>query len=145
MARSRRTSALLVGRCSSELSGHKLQRKLKIHRLRAYPDFPVSRSQQRTHMVLHKENHMQSTEAATLDKNPGKPTCSACPASHFRIAPNVLGCQVKIPTKTGTTIERSQLGLPIPEQTQLGSAGHRASARTALRACLFAASLRLAS
>src|SRR6201987_3543689 len=28
-ARSRRTSAMLVDRCSSELSGHKLQRKLK--------------------------------------------------------------------------------------------------------------------
>ena len=29
MARSRRTSAMLVGRCSSELSGHRLQGKLK--------------------------------------------------------------------------------------------------------------------
>jgi hypothetical protein len=40
MARSRRTSALLVSRCSSELSGHKLQRKLKSHRLRGKPTSP---------------------------------------------------------------------------------------------------------
>ena len=35
VARSRRTSAMLVGRCSSELSGHRLQGKLKSHSLRA--------------------------------------------------------------------------------------------------------------
>ena len=39
-ARSRRTPAMLVGRCSSELSGHKLQGKLKSHRLRAKPTCP---------------------------------------------------------------------------------------------------------
>src|ERR1700689_3907393 len=35
MARSRRTPAMLVGRRSSELSGHRLQAKLKSHSLRA--------------------------------------------------------------------------------------------------------------
>ena len=34
MARSRRTPAMLVGRCSWELSGRKLQRKIKSHKLR---------------------------------------------------------------------------------------------------------------
>ena len=37
MARSRRTPAMLVGRCSSGLSGHRLQGNLKSHRLRAQP------------------------------------------------------------------------------------------------------------
>ncbi len=37
MARSRRTPAMLVGRCSSQLSGHSLQGKLKSHSLRAKP------------------------------------------------------------------------------------------------------------
>jgi hypothetical protein len=34
IARSRRTSAMLVGRCSSEFSGHKLHSKQKSHKLR---------------------------------------------------------------------------------------------------------------
>src|ERR1700684_2498033 len=34
MARSRRTPEMLVGRCSSELSGHKLQGNQKSHKLR---------------------------------------------------------------------------------------------------------------
>src|SRR5580693_10308910 len=37
MARSRRTPAMLVCRCSSELSGHRPQGNLKSHSLRAKP------------------------------------------------------------------------------------------------------------
>jgi hypothetical protein len=37
LARSRRTPAMLVGRCSREFSGRKLQRKIKSHKLRAKP------------------------------------------------------------------------------------------------------------
>ena len=37
MARSRRTPAMLVGRCSSQLSSHRLQGNLKSHSLRAKP------------------------------------------------------------------------------------------------------------
>src|SRR5258708_1749117 len=37
MARSRRTPAMLPGRCSLELSDRKLQRKIKSHKLRAKP------------------------------------------------------------------------------------------------------------
>jgi hypothetical protein len=40
MARSRRTPAMLVGRCSRELSGRKLQLKIKSHKLRAKPTCP---------------------------------------------------------------------------------------------------------
>ena len=37
MARSRRTPAMLPGRCSLELSDRKLQPKVKSHKLRAKP------------------------------------------------------------------------------------------------------------
>jgi hypothetical protein len=39
---------------------------------RAYPDFLLHSSQQRHFVVLRKENHIQSTEAATLDRKSGE-------------------------------------------------------------------------
>ena len=43
MARSRRTPAMLVGRCSSELSGHQLQGSRKSHRYRPKRPVPACR------------------------------------------------------------------------------------------------------
>jgi hypothetical protein len=46
---------------------------------RAYPEFPASPlSLATTYVVLPKENHMQSTEAATLDGKSGEAEGSAC-------------------------------------------------------------------
>jgi hypothetical protein len=57
---------MLVGRCTCELSGRKLQRKIKSHKLGTYPDF-----------LLHSSH--QLTEAATSTGNPGKPSdCLNC-------------------------------------------------------------------
>jgi hypothetical protein len=44
MARSRRTPAMLVGRCSRELSGRKLQLKIKSHKRRAVEGSAVPRT-----------------------------------------------------------------------------------------------------
>jgi hypothetical protein len=54
MARSRRTPAMLVGRCSSELSGRKLQGKSKKSQAPtgAYPDFLLRGTNQRPRVRL---------------------------------------------------------------------------------------------
>src|SRR5580704_19701059 len=80
MARSRRTPAMLVGRCSSELSSHKLQAKSKKSQAPCVHGFPVSPLSAAPLMwVLPKENHMHLTEAATLDRKSGEAEGSAVP------------------------------------------------------------------
>ena len=71
---------MLVGRCSSQLSSHKLQAKLKKSQAPSVPGFPTSPlSPATTYVVLLKKNHMQLTEAVTLEGNSGKRTCPVCP------------------------------------------------------------------
>jgi hypothetical protein len=71
---------MLVGRCSFELSGRKLQRKIKKSQTPSVPGFPTSPlSSATTYVVLLKENHMQLTEAATLDRKSGGAEGSAVP------------------------------------------------------------------
>src|SRR6202046_3732384 len=73
MARSRRTPAMLVGRCSSELSGHRLQRKSKSHSLRP------ERTRISCHVALdraacapfRKERRMKFTEATKFYRKSG--------------------------------------------------------------------------
>jgi hypothetical protein len=68
MARSRRTSAMLVSRCSSGLSGHKLQGDQKVTGSECTRISYFTALTGATYVVLPKENHMQLTEAATLDR-----------------------------------------------------------------------------
>ncbi len=71
---------MLVGRCSWELSGRKLQRKIKSHKLRPERtriSYFTSLTSV-TYVVLPKENHMQLTEAATLDRKSGEADLSRC-------------------------------------------------------------------
>jgi hypothetical protein len=71
---------MLPGRCSLELSGRKLQRKIKSHKLRAYPDFLLRCSRPRPRMwFFSKENHTQLIEVTTLDRKSGGAEGSAVP------------------------------------------------------------------
>ncbi len=71
---------MLVGRCSSQLSSHKLQAKSKkvtsSERTRISYFTALAPA---TYVVLLKENHMQLTEAATLDRKFGEAEGSAGP------------------------------------------------------------------
>src|SRR5580692_6429932 len=74
MARSRRTPAMLVGRCSSQLSSHRLQAKSKKSQAptEAYPDFlPLSAGQSRVCAFLFKERCMRSANATKVHRKSG--------------------------------------------------------------------------
>ena len=71
---------MLVGRCSSQLSSHKLQAKSKKSQAPSVPLFSYFTALAIvTYAVLPKENHMQLTEAATLDRKSGEAEGSAVP------------------------------------------------------------------
>ena len=76
MARSRRTQAMLVGRCSSELPGHRLQGNLKSHSLRAQP-------------TCLRQVEREMTPAIVMDARPGGPTAKRQPS------PEGLGNQIR--------------------------------------------------
>jgi len=64
---------MFVGRCYSELSGHKLYGKLKKSQAPSVTGFPASLlSATTTDVVLSKENHTQLTEVTTLDRTSGE-------------------------------------------------------------------------
>ncbi len=63
---------MLVGRCSWELSGRKLQRKIKSHNSEPTRISYFTALSNATYVVLPKENHMQLTEAQTLDRKSGE-------------------------------------------------------------------------
>jgi hypothetical protein len=75
---------MLVGRCSSQLSGHKNdERNQKSHN----PGFPTSPlSPATTYAVLSKENHMQLTEAATPRRKSGEADGSAVRPSRQQLS-----------------------------------------------------------
>src|SRR6267154_2227683 len=80
MARSRRTPAMLPGRCSLGLSDRKLQRKIKSHKLRT--GFPATLRWTRLRVRLsRKERRMNFANATNLNRKSGgaKPTCPALP------------------------------------------------------------------
>jgi hypothetical protein len=80
MARSRRTPAMLVGRCSWELSGRELQRRIKSHILR--PGFPVTLRWTRLRVRLSsKERRVSSVNDTKFHRKSGgaEPPCPALP------------------------------------------------------------------
>jgi hypothetical protein len=82
MARSRRTPAVLDGRCSSELSGHRLQGKLKKSQppTGAHPDFLLRGTHQRPRAAFRKESRMKVASATNLYRKSGVAQWRACPA-----------------------------------------------------------------